>query len=633
MPTYVTNLLTATAASKAGSPTPTTSWQWLRNSTAIESATASSYTVSEIDIGQLITVRQTETNFMGTAPATSAAAESVLPFNPIALFAPSKQGVWYDPSDLTTMFTDRAGTTPVTTPGQTVGLRLDKSKGLVLGSELRGTGVVSTIGSPGTLATFNTSTGAGSAYRLDGSNSSAVQIPAADGRTYLIDVEQLTGSLQIRGTGPAGTISVPSVVGRQTYRILVGGSEDLFFTTGANASSVTFTVHSVKELAGNHAVAPTDAARPTYGIEPKTGRRNLLRNMTQADTGWVTAGTTPPTLAMSQTYLGESCTAVTFTSAMTATYAGTRALQSVASGALGASVILGNTYRTSYHLSLSRALVGAEQLALYFTGSTGLTEMLLTADNTSSLVGVFERRSNTANSSAGASGIVLPYVYLKGAMSSNVTLYINKIQIEDGSTATNYQRVGTAFDVTEAGVPTVHYVQYDGSDDSFSTSSIDFSATDKMSVFAGVRKLSDAAQGVVVELSASTLSNNGTFNMQAPSDAGFARYRFTSKGTISSGDFASGYAAPISSVLTGLGDISGDTSTLRVNGTQAAQATTDQGTGNYGNYPLYIGRRNNATLPFNGRDYGMIVVGKTASASEITATESWLAAKTSGVTI
>jgi len=57
-------------------------------------------------------------------------------FSPLSLFAASEPGAWYDPSDLTTMFTDAAGSTPVTTPGQTVALLLDKSKGLVLGSEL-----------------------------------------------------------------------------------------------------------------------------------------------------------------------------------------------------------------------------------------------------------------------------------------------------------------------------------------------------------------------------------------------------------------------------------------------------------------------------------------------------------------
>ena len=58
------------------------------------------------------------------------------PFSPSDLFAAGEQGAWYDPSDLTTMFQDRAGTTPVTADGQTVGLILDKSKGLVLGPEL-----------------------------------------------------------------------------------------------------------------------------------------------------------------------------------------------------------------------------------------------------------------------------------------------------------------------------------------------------------------------------------------------------------------------------------------------------------------------------------------------------------------
>ena len=48
-------------------------------------------------------------------------------FDVLGLFANGEVGVWYDPSDLTTLFQDIAGTTPVTTAGQTVGLMLDKS--------------------------------------------------------------------------------------------------------------------------------------------------------------------------------------------------------------------------------------------------------------------------------------------------------------------------------------------------------------------------------------------------------------------------------------------------------------------------------------------------------------------------
>lgn len=47
--------------------------------------------------------------------------------SPASLFAASEPGVWYDPSDLSTLFQDSAGTTPVTAPAQTVGLILDKS--------------------------------------------------------------------------------------------------------------------------------------------------------------------------------------------------------------------------------------------------------------------------------------------------------------------------------------------------------------------------------------------------------------------------------------------------------------------------------------------------------------------------
>jgi hypothetical protein len=48
-------------------------------------------------------------------------------FSPLSLFAAGEQGAWYDPSDLSTLFQDAAGTVPVTASGQPVGLMLDKS--------------------------------------------------------------------------------------------------------------------------------------------------------------------------------------------------------------------------------------------------------------------------------------------------------------------------------------------------------------------------------------------------------------------------------------------------------------------------------------------------------------------------
>jgi len=50
-----------------------------------------------------------------------------VPFSIADLFASSEAGAWYGPSDIDTLFQDSAGTTPVTTAGQPVGLMLDKS--------------------------------------------------------------------------------------------------------------------------------------------------------------------------------------------------------------------------------------------------------------------------------------------------------------------------------------------------------------------------------------------------------------------------------------------------------------------------------------------------------------------------
>jgi hypothetical protein len=175
------------------------------------------------------------------------------------------------------------------------------------------------------------------------------------------------------------------------------------------------------------------------------------------------------------------------------------------------------------------------------------------------------------------------------------TVFLWGAQLEVGSTATAFQNIGT----------------------------------DKMTVWAGVRKLSDAASGVVAELSAASFDNNGTFTLNAPSVG--ADYFWRSKGTLnSSASTAASYPSPITAVLTGIGDISGDISRLRYNATQILNLTADQGTGNYGNYPLYIGRRNNATVPFNGRLYSLLIRGAQSTATQIAQTENYVEQKTFG---
>lgn len=171
------------------------------------------------------------------------------------------------------------------------------------------------------------------------------------------------------------------------------------------------------------------------------------------------------------------------------------------------------------------------------------------------------------------------------------------------------------------------YLSFDGVDDFLVTGTIT-PGTDKMQVFAGVRKLSDALTGMVAEFSSNATTNDGVFALVAPT-GGLTTYQYWSRGTFTRTVTGNTYPSPDTAVLTGLGDIAGDSSALRVDGVAWPPNVTDQGTGNYLAYPLYIGARNGTTNRLNGYLYGLVVrFGPNMSADTITATENWLNTKT-----
>lgn len=178
-----------------------------------------------------------------------------------------------------------------------------------------------------------------------------------------------------------------------------------------------------------------------------------------------------------------------------------------------------------------------------------------------------------------------------------------------------------------------YYLSFDGADDFLVMNNIDFTATDRVSLFAGVRKLSDEVQGLVAELSVNSGSNNGSFAVLAPGTVGLTSFRGYSQGTIlSSNNFGTTSPAPNSFVGTAQFAIGEDTNRIRIDGIGKAAVTTDQGTGTYGNYPLYIGRRGGTSIPFNGHIYGLIGIGRLTTDSETAALEKVIA-KNTGVTL
>lgn len=176
-----------------------------------------------------------------------------------------------------------------------------------------------------------------------------------------------------------------------------------------------------------------------------------------------------------------------------------------------------------------------------------------------------------------------------------------------------------------------YYLAFDGTDDFLQTNNIDFTSTDKVSLFTGVRKLSDASTGILCELSANLNTNNGSFYLAAPSSSNAPRFGFVSKGLSAANVESPVLAAPVSATLSVFSDYVGTLIKIRSNGVLTQNASR-QGGGKLGNYPLYIGRRAGTSLPFNGHLYSLIGIGRLTTDAETTALEK-LIAKNIGVTL
>jgi hypothetical protein len=201
----------------------------------------------------------------------------------------------------------------------------------------------------------------------------------------------------------------------------------------------------------------------------------------------------------------------------------------------------------------------------------------------------------------------------------------------DGVGLPAYQAVVTSTDYDTTGFP--YYLRFDGADDSMATNTIT-PGIDKAQVFAGVRKLSDATAGMLLESSSNAGGNNGAlYFVTGPDPLAANRYSSATRGSAAFG--AANIAttnignAPDTAVLSSTHDIAGDLTTIKRNNVSGASSNVDLGTGNFLAYPLYIGRRNNAALPFNGRIYSLITrFGANLDATTITDTETWVNGKT-----
>lgn len=385
------------------------------------------------------------------ATRLNAIASSIIKrsFTPISLFSLGEQGAWYDPSDLSTLFQDSAGTTPVTAVGQPVGLMLDKRLGLLLGAEvvINGNFNVDTSWTKD----VNWAISGGVATNLLGGGNLTQAGSIQVGKFYRIEFDQIGPLVNTLTVFIGASTVIPftnsSIAGRKVIHAYCTGDTRLIFQAmGANTAIDNI---SVKELPGNHAFQATTTSRP----------------------------------------------------------------------------------------------------------------------------------------------------------------------------------------ILKQDVNGKYYLLFDGIDDGMQTSTIDFTATDKMTVFAGVNAPSSAVS-IFLELSVNATSNDGSFYISDnEAVSGLATHRVRGTGTLGGGSTAATPDKLIGVWRFDTSAASSEQTNVRYNGTGVIDSIvgTTQ-TLNFGNYPLFIGRRAGVNLPFNGHLYGLITRGALSTDAQITSTEKWLVNKT-GVTL
>lgn len=193
-----------------------------------------------------------------------------VPFSPLVLFGSSEPGVFFDASDLATMFQDSAGTTPAALESP-VGLWLDKSRGLAIGADLAVNGVFAADTDWTKGAGW--SIGSGVATKVAGSASALSQTVASTaGRWYRCSatITRTAGTLTV-SLGTSGTTATFTANHTGNFYLFSGtGTQTLSFSGDASFAGTVDNV-VVQQISGSHASQSTSGSRPVL-----SARVNLL---------------------------------------------------------------------------------------------------------------------------------------------------------------------------------------------------------------------------------------------------------------------------------------------------------------------------------------------------------------------
>ena len=571
-------------------------------------------------------------------------------FNPISWFLKGEPGAWYDPSDLTTLFQDSAGTIPMSAVGtvadQPVGLMLDKSKGLALGAELvvnpdfttdtwwsKDAGVTISGGTANWIATAAT-------YQIY--RTSFLTVGAYYEITFTITSITLGG---LRANVGANLGTVRTVAGTYTERLTATSSATFgVYSSGASTTASVDNV-SVKLVQGNHAFqgdsTSTPAKRPML-----SARVNLLTKTEDfSDAVWgtptstVAAITPTATIAPDGTLTGAKlyCTTSSGMHYITQTVSANKpiTLSVYAKAAefsfLGLGSIQYGGLVASFNLSdgtYDKTVLGGSLLdaSMVPAGNGWYKCSVMIGNNILNYISinVLNAINNLGFTDLTSSGI---YIWHPDLRPTNA-----------GALLPAYQRVNTASDYDTAGFPL--YLKCNGTSSAMSTNSIDYTTTNttKLTIVAGVRSEAGGLK-TIVESSEGVGISVGAYGFGQGYITGVSGIGYTANGPTEYGSETPALAVPYINVPTLLLDVQAtplaNRGKIRINGIAQALPSTygsAASTGSIANYKLYLfSRAGSTTTVYNGNFYGAIIRGAASDTASVTQTENYMATKT-GIT-
>ena len=538
------------------------------------------------------------------------------PFSPASLFANGEQGLWYDVSDLSTLFQDATGTIPVTAVEQPVGLILDKRlprfDGSLAWTKTLGDGVVTVSGGLITI------TGATTETRVNAPGRAMF-----NGMVYMRVRYVNTGGAASPMVWIAGVPAVP--VSGQTYLLSMFSHNSSLERVQIASGSATFEILEYYFLPGNHA---SQATTPARGV--LRARYNLLTYSEDfSNPAWIHSNSVVSSNVVTAPNWDQTADAW----AATATnnqhwFYSTSASQDLVGKVKCVMHVKPNGYSMvqfgAYRVGQSRWAVQLFNLSTdEITTKYEAAGATVVSSKIENLADGWKRITLVADAGSGIAGVIvcpIPDGVSTAVIAPSYTgdgssgIYVWGAELRPANLPASlppYQRIAAATDYDTVGFPV--YLDPDGMDDGYQTGSIDFTATDKMTIWAGLRKVDDTAR-ILCELGTGGLINTFYFATGADSSSFYSSLgRGNASFTPSQmARFNTGlYPAPESAVITATHDIAGDLSTIHHNGSSdgAIDGTGDKGPGNFSNSPIYLFSRGGTQFRWKGHFYSLVVRG------------------------